>query len=591
MSVLIVSAILLIALILLVTEIFPVDRTAIGIIVALALSGVMTPQEAVAGFANPAVITVAAMFLLSRGMVRTGAVEFVVAKVLHYSRGSRNAAVVIVLLMVAGASAFINNTPVVALFIPIVLGLSCDYDISPSKLLIPVSYASILAGTCTLIGTSTNIIVSDLSASYGYGEIRMFELAGLGIPIAIIGLGAVFILSPYLMPTHISPLCVDEGKEGKQYLAELTVPPDSELVGKNPFEVLADAYPSLLIIEIIRASHIIEPPHDVAIIAADDILLVKGVADDLVRILNNKVVELPHAEEGIRFGKGTVDDLIVELIVPPQSPRIRERLLSTDLQGDPDVHIIAIQSRRQHYSEQKVQNVRLRLGDIILARCSRHKLEEMRRGTDFIIMEDIHHSIIDKSKVKWAVSIFIGVVAAATTGLADIMVCGLTGVLAMAVTRCFRLRDAYRSLDAPVLLLIVSTIALGNALDKTGAAQLYASGFLSLFEGLGAGFVLAGIILLTSISSQLLSNNATAVILMPMAISTALTLGVDPRPFIIGVCFGASACYATPIGYQTNLLVYGPGGYQYSDYIKLGVPLNLLVIAMGTAFIPRIWPF
>ena len=230
MSILIVSAILLAVPILLITEAMPVDRTAIAIIVALALSGVMTPEEAVSGFANPAVITVAAMFLLSRGMVRTGAVEFIVEKVLQYSRGSGNVAVVIVLLMVAGASAFINNTPVVALFIPIVLGLSCDYDISPSKLLIPVSYASILAGTCTLIGTSTNIIVSDLSASYGYGGIGMFELAGLGVPIAVIGL--VFILASFhrLMPEHISPLCADEDQEDKQYLAELIVPRNSALI-------------------------------------------------------------------------------------------------------------------------------------------------------------------------------------------------------------------------------------------------------------------------------------------------------------------------------------------------------------------------
>ncbi|MEE8397928.1 MAG: SLC13 family permease, partial [Desulfobacterales bacterium] len=495
MSILIVSVILLAVPVILVTEIMPVDRAAIGIIVALALSGVMTPQEAVLGFSNPAVITVAAMFLLSRGMVRTGGVEYVVEKVLHYSRGNRNAAVTIVLLMVAGASAFINNTPVVALFIPIVLGLSCDYDISPSKLLIPVSYASILAGTCTLIGTSTNIIVSDLSAFYGYGEIRMFELAGLGVPIAVIGLILIFIFSPRLMPAHISPLCDVEDKENKQYLAELIVPRGSALIGKDLMGLFASGYPSLVTIEIIRGIHIIDPVDEPVVIAADDILLVKGSADDLVRILNAKVVELPHAEEGIRFGKAAADDLIVELIVPPQSSRIRERLLSTNLQGDPDIHIIAIQSRRLHYSEQKIQNVRLRLGDIILARCSRHKLAELRRGTDFIIVEDIHHEIIDKSKVKWAISIFIGVIAAATTGLADIMVCALTGVLLMAISRCFRLRDAYRSLDPPVLLLIVSTIALGTAMEKTGAAQLYAETFLSLFEGLGPEFVLAGIIL------------------------------------------------------------------------------------------------
>jgi di/tricarboxylate transporter len=270
---------------------------------------------------------------------------------------------------------------------------------------------------------------------------------------------------------------------------------------------------------------------------------------------------------------------------------LRHRLLSTNLQDDPDVHIIAIKSRQLHYTEQKIQNVKLRLGDIILVRCSRKKLEQLRRGNDFIIVEDVHHAIIDKSKVRWALFIFSGVVLAATFGLADIMVCALTGVLLMVITRCFHLRDAYRSLEPDILLLIIGTIALGSAMAKTGASQLYAESFLSLFESWGPGIVLAGFLILTSICSQLLSNNATAVLLLPIAISTALALGVNPKPFIIGVCFGASACFATPIGYQTNLLVYGPGGYRFSDYLKMGLPLNMLVIIIGAIFIPMIWPF
>ncbi len=319
--------------------------------------------------------------------------------------------------------------------------------------------------------------------------------------------------------------------------------------------------------------------------------MVKGSADDLVGILESKNVELPHSEEANGFGPGTDEELIVELIVPPHSSLLRHRLLSTKLQDDPDVHIIAIKSRELHYTEQKIQNVKLRLGDIILVRCRRNKLEQLRRGNDFIIVEDVHHAIIDKSKVRWALLIFGGVVAAATFGVADIMVCALTGVLLMVITRCFHLRDAYRSLEPDVLLLIIGTIALGTAMAKTGATQLYAESFLSLFKGMGPGFVLAGFLVLTSVCSQLLSNNATAVLLLPIAISTALALGVDPKPFIIGVCFGASACFATPIGYQTNLLVYGPGGYRFSDYLKMGLPLNTLVIILAAIFIPLLWPF
>ena len=591
LSIWIVSAVLLIALILLITEKAPVDRISIGIMVVLALTGILTPEEAVAGFANPAVITVAAMFLISRGLIRTGAVEFIAESVLRFSQGNRTIAFIIILGVVAGASAFINNTPVVVLFIPIIMGLSCDYDLSPSKVLIPVSYASILAGTSTLIGTSTNIIVSDLSAGYGYGPIKMFELTSLGIPIAIVGLIFLVVFANRMMPSRAAPMCEIKDREDQRYLAEFVVSEQSRLIGEDPVAYFASQYQSLIPIEIVRASHIIDPFRQPVRLQKDDMLLVKGLADDLVGILESKNVELPHSEEETDFGPGTDAEQIVELIVPPHSSLLRHRLLSTNLQDDPDIHIIAIKSRQLHYSEQKIQNVKLRLGDIILVRYSRQKLEHLRKGNDFIIIEDIHHAIIDKSKVRWALVIFGGVVTAATLGLANIMVCALTGVLLMVITRCFHLRDAYRSLEPDVLLLIIGTIALGTAMAKTGATQLYAESFLNLFTGLSPTMILGAFLVLTSVCSQLLSNNATAVLLLPIAISTALALGVSPRPFIIGVCFGASACFATPIGYQTNLLVYGPGGYRFSDYLKMGLPLNILVIVMGTLFIPKIWPF
>jgi di/tricarboxylate transporter len=244
-----------------------------------------------------------------------------------------------------------------------------------------------------------------------------------------------------------------------------------------------------------------------------------------------------------------------------------------------------------HYVDQKIQSLKLQVGDIILVRCSKAKLDQIRNERDFIIVEDVHHQIIHKRKARWAVLIFLGLITAASTGLADIMVCALTGVFLLVITGCLNLRDAYRAIRGDVLLLIVGTIALGTAMEKTGASQLYAERFLSLFGDARPTAVLAGVILLTSISTQLLSNNATAVLVLPVAIATALKIGVDPKPFIVAVCFGASACFASPIGYQTNLLVYGPGNYRFGDYLKLGIPLNLLVIVLGTLLIPVFWPY
>ena len=591
MDVWIVSAILIVALVLLITEKLPVDLTAIGILVSLIFTRILTPLEAIAGFASPAVIAVGAMFLVSKGMIRTGAVGFIGQKVIEYSRGSPKLALLVILLIVGLASAFINNTPVVVLFIPIVLSLSCELDISPSKFLIPISYASILAGTCTLIGTSTNIIVSDLSVMHGYGALGMFELSVLGVPIALLGVTFLLLAAPRLMPSLHSPICELKDSHHRRYLAELSIPRGSRLIGQDPGRVFAEKYPFLEMLELIRYSHIYYPDRDRVTIAPDDLLLVKSSANDLVEILHSNTVELPLSERGMNFGAGEKESLIVELIIPPQSSLLGERLLESRLRRDPDIHIIAIQRSGLHYTEQKIHDVKLKIGDILLVRCPITRLERLRGQTDFIVVEDVHHEIVHKRKARVCFLIFGGMVAAATSGMADIMVCALAAVFFMILTGCLQLRDAYRALQGNVLILIVGTIALGTAMEKTGASRYYAEAFLQIFADVGPITALGAIILLTSISTQLLSNNATAILLLPIAISTALGLGLSPKPFIIAVCFGASACFATPIGYQTNLLVYGPGRYRFSDYLKLGIPLNIIVLLMGSWFIPMLWPF
>ncbi|MGD2187892.1 MAG: SLC13 family permease [Desulfobacterales bacterium] len=591
MAIWLVSVILVIAMLLLITEKLPVDLTSIGIMVVLILIGILTPAEAIAGFASPAVITVGAMFLISKGMIRTGAVGFISQKVTEYSRGSATLAMFLILIIVGTASAFINNTPVVVLFTPIILSLSCELKFSPSKFLIPISYASILAGTCTLIGTSTNIIISDLSAAAGFGSLGMFELSVLGLPIAVLGIFFLMLAAPKLMPSMHSPVCELKDDEHRRYLAEMKIPRGSRIIGENPETYFSQKYPGMEVLELIRYSHVFYPDRDQVQIAPDDLLLVKGSANDLVELLHDDLIELPMAEQGLDFELEEKESLIVELIIPPQSSLVGERLVASRLGRNPDIRIIAIKRRELHYAEPNVKDVRLKIGDILLVRLSESSLDRLRGETDFIIVEDVHHEIVYKRLARRAFIIFGGMVLAATTGIADIMVCALAAAFLMVLTGCLQLRDAYRAIDGRVLLIIIATIALSAALQKTGASEFYASAFLSLFSGAKPVFVLSGLMLLTSISTHVLSNNATAVLLLPIAISAAQGLGVDPKPFIIAVCFGASACFATPIGYQTNLLVYGPGGYRFSDYFKLGMPLNLIVLVMGSIFIPMIWPF
>jgi di/tricarboxylate transporter len=591
MTIWLVTLILVVAMILLITEKLPVDVTSIGIIVVLPITGILAPTEAIAGFASPAVITVGAMFLISKGMIRTGAVGFISQKVIDYSRGSHILAIFLILVIVGTASAFINNTPVVVLFIPIILGLSCELDFSPSKILIPVSYASILAGTCTLIGTSTNIIISDLSAAQGFGSLGMFELSPLGGPIALLGICFLIFAAPKLMPSMHNPVCELKDDEHRRYLAELQVPRGSRIIGENPEFYFSQKYPGMEVLELIRYSHVFYPDRDTVKIAPDDLLLVKGSANDLVEILHDDLVEIPMVEQGLNFEAEKKESLIVELIIPPHSSLLGERLVASRLRRDPDIHIIAIKRRELHYAEPKVKDIRLKIGDILLVRLPESSLDRLRGETDFIIAEDVHHEIVHKRLARRAFLIFGAMVVAASTGLADILICALAAAFLMILTGCLQLRDAYRAIEGRVLLIIIATIALSAALEKTGASEFYARTFLSLFSGLSPAYVLSGVLLLTSISTHLLSNNATAILLLPIAISAAQGLGVDPKPFIIAVCFGASACFATPIGYQTNLLVYGPGGYRFSDYLKLGIPLNLLVLMMGSLFIPMIWPY
>lgn len=591
MDIVLVSGILVLTLYLLITEKISVDLTAVGIMVLLVVSRILTPKEAVLGFANPAVITIGAMFIVSKGLLRTGGIEFIGRKVVAVARHNLNAALALILFTVAVSSAFINNTPVVILFIPVVMTMCCDLGLSPSRFLIPVSYASILAGTCTLIGTSTNIIISDLSNDFGYGVLSMFELSIIGMPIALVGILFLLFAAPRVLPALANPICQLQDAEHRKYLAELSIPKGSKLVGRDLDKALQDKYSGIDVIELVSQSHIYRPNRDSRIIAADDILLVKGELNDLVEILQKEEAELPYSDKGLTMGAQKDAPIVVELIVAPNSSALGCTLSHTDLARDPEVNIIAVKRSNLHMTERQIHDVRLKIGDILLVWCQGSKLASLRTQMDYIVIEDVYEEIVHKRKAAWSIINFVGMVGTAAMGLADIMTCALTAAFLMVVTGCLQMRDAYRALQGDVLLLIAGTIALGLGMQKTGASQLYAESFLSLFHGFSPTIILGAIILLTSISTQILSNNATAVLILPVAISTALGIGVDPKPFIIGVCFGASACFATPMGYQTNLMVFGPGGYSFKDYLRLGIPLNIFIILAGMFAIPLIWPF
>jgi di/tricarboxylate transporter len=591
MEIALVSVILVATLVLLVGEWLPMDLTAIGVMVLLMGTGLLTPAEGLAGFSNTAPITVGALFVVSAGLTRTGALDVVSNRIVSLTRGRSNLFLLISLTICGVLSAFVNNTPVVILFISIVMAYCCKYKKSPSKFLIPISYMSILAGTCTLIGTSTNIIVSDLGQQMGCQKIDMFELSTLGVPIALVGGAFLYLFSNRLLRGHKEPICELQPGDNQRYLSEVLVPVDSPIVGHEPREALRRDLARAEVFEVTRGRKVHDPREENLALAEGDRLLIKGSAGDLLELLEEGLVVLPEGRRGPRPKPYHRASMIAELIVPPNSMLAGARLADTELARDDALHIIGVKRRHQRYGWERASRLKMAVGDVLLVQGPQERFRQLGVSEDVVVVDNVFRIIRWRRRAWIAAALFGAMVVLASTGLLNILVAALGTAFLMILTGCLRLQTAYRSVDVKVLLLIIGTIALGKALQTTGAADLYAQSFLYLFADAGPHVVLAGFIVLTSLLSHFLSNNSTAALLVPLALATAMALGVNPRPFLIGICFGASACYATPIGYQTNLLIYEPGGYRFTDYLRLGLPLNLLVGASAAIFIPYIWSF
>jgi len=590
-DILIVTLILLVALALLISERLPYDLTAIGIMVALMVAGILAPREAVAGFANPAPLTVGALFIVTKGLIRTGGLLFLTRLLAATTKGRPRRILVICLVLVGVLSAFVNNTPVVVLMLSVILGLSGRFEISPARFLMPISFISILAGTMTLIGTSTNIIVSDLAVTAGLAPLGMFELARVGGPTALLGGVLLFLLSDRLLPRTHTPIFHTGRSERHRYIAELAIPADSPHIGLEVRAALHADHPAMEVHEVLRDNRVRYPETDDCTLAAGDMVLVSATAAELIELLGRGTVTLPEAGGDALPKPYDLETQIVEAIVPPESRLLGRRLANTRLGRDDDLYVLGVQRRRVHYTERRMARLRLQVGDILLVQSRDRGLKRLRASADLVIVEDTVPRIINRTRAPVALVIFVAMVAVAAFGVANILTAALAAAFLMVVTGCLSMHEAYKAIDVPVLVLIIGTIALGAAMTVSGAADLYAQGFLGLFHGAGPEVVLAAFIVLTSLLSHVLSNNSTAVLLVPIGIATAGALGVDPRPFVVGICFGASACFATPIGYQTNLLVYGPGGYRFTDFLRLGMVLNVVVWVMAALLVPRFWPF
>jgi di/tricarboxylate transporter len=575
---------------LMVWEKLSLDLVALLAFSVLLATGILTPTEAFKVFSNEAAITVACMFILSAALEHTGVIQSIGQRLNRLVGRSDWSLLLVVLPAVVLLSAFINNTPVVVVFMPILISLAATRGIKPSKLLIPLSFASIFGGTCTLIGTSTNILVSSTAQEMGQMPLSMFELAKVGAILALGGLVYLLVIGRRLLPDRETLASVLQTMESKQYLTEAVVVPGSPLVGKTLTNTPLANQPKARVLEVIRlGAPMTEPLNEIAFKPGDRLRLTMELASvvDLKSLAGIEII--PKAKLGVEV-VGAEKAVVAECVVGPQSSLIGHSVRQVNFRRRYGLLVLAVH-RKGVNLRQDFADVRLQYGDTLLVEGPESAVQELRDSRDFLLLLDVPY-VRKRRRKKWlAVSIIASVVTLAALNVMPIAPLAIMGAVLCLVTRCLDMEEAYESVDWGIIFLIFGMLALGHALETTNGAEFIAKGIIRGLGSFGPLVVLAAIVVIASVMTAFLSNNAVAVLLTPIVIEASAALGVSARPFIIAVAIGASACFATPIGYQTNTLVYGAGGYRFSDYMKVGLPLNLLFCVLAVYFIPKFWPF
>lgn len=573
-----------------VTERLPVDLVALLVLSALLGSGVLTPEEAVSGFSSTATVTVAAMFVLSAGLARTGVMNLLGRRLETVGRLGLRPALLALMILIGAVSAFINNTAAVAIFLPVVLRLARDMGISPSKLLIPLSFASMFGGVCTLIGSSTNLLVSSVAEQHGLAPFGMFELSPLGLVLFAVGGLYMLTLGVRIIPDRRAGADLAQSFGMGDYLTEILVLPESPAVGRPLRESPLVRDLDLDVLEIHRGDRRLPAPGAETVLEAGDLLRVRGEVEKIRRA---------EAQEGIVLKSGLkwrAEDLdvseagLLEVVIAPGSALEGKTLKESGFRQIYGGTALAIRQRGEVMRE-RLATTRLRSGDVLLVEVRSDRIEALKRNPDFVIVSELDVVAPGRGKLLISTAIVASVVASATLGLLPIVGSAILGSVLLVLTRCLTLAEAYKAIEWRIIFLLGGILPLGIALETTGAARLLSSLLVDTIGAWGPVALVSAFYLLTSLLTEAMSNNATAALLAPIAISTAASLGVDPRPFLVAVTFAASASFMTPVGYQTNTLIYGPGHYRFTDFLRVGTALNLLFWLVATLLIPVFWSF
>ncbi|OUE44890.1 SLC13 family permease [Billgrantia desiderata SP1] len=562
------------------------DTILMAALAVLMISGILTPGEALAGFGNPGVMTIAVLYVVAAGLKETGAIQWLAHRLLGQPQRLRQAQLR-VLLPASGLSAFMNNTTVVAMFIPAVQEWAGRLKLPPSKLLLPLSYAAIIGGTCTLIGTSTNLVVDGLLQSEKGIGLAMFSLAWVGVPVVLIGGTFLYLFADRLLPNRQGVL--EQLEQAREYSVEVVVDEKGPLVGKS----IADAGLRHLsfgyLADIERHGRLLTAVPPSTELQAGDILIFIGApecARELRRI------------HGLKPASGDVHKLdiahhqrcLVEAVLGPDFGGLNQTVRESRFRSRYQAVILSI-SRHGRRLPGKLGDIRLQVGDTLLIETAQDFVDQYRYRKDFLLVSALNDSTPpDFRRAPVAMGILAAMVAASATGLLSILEAALLAGGGMLVTRCVPASKARRYVDLSVLVVIASSFALGAAMTKTGAAAQVAQ-WLLLIDDLAPWAALALVYLMTVLFTELITNNAAAVLMFPIAVAVAEQLGVSFMPFVIAIMFAASASFMTPLGYQTNLMVLGPGGYRFTDYLRLGAPLSLIVGITAVTLIPLVWSF
>ena len=572
------------------------DLTALALFVAIIACGLLSPQKAFSVFANPAPFTVGAMFVLSAALVRCGAIELLSGFVEKSANWSYPAVMFLLVMMVAGVSAFINNTPVVVVFLPVVLGLAHKMKLAPSKLLIPLSYAAVLGGTCTLIGTSTNLVVNGILISKHLPPFSMFELAWLGVPATLVGAIYLSFFGNRLLPVREMLTSILTEDERREYITEAFVQPDSPVIDKTLAEAGLSRAKGIRLVEIIRdgVALYIEP-EKIRLKAGDRVILScrpQGIAATRGVVGIDLISELKLGLEQIAAHEGS----LVEAVVNPHSGIVGHTVREVNFRQRFRMIVLAVHRKGRNVREQ-LDTLSLEAGDILLMMGTDQAIDALRQSEDLVLFDRARvPAISHHKKMPIVVAVIAAVVVTASFDWVPIELGALAGCLVVCITGCLKPNEAYASIEWNILFIIYGMLAAGLALEQTGAALWLASHVVDSVQAVvppehKALFVLGALYLVTTVLTELLSNNAVAALMVPIAIGIATHLGVNMQPFVMVVMFAASAAFATPIGYQTNTYVYGVGGYRFTDFVKIGVPLNALCFVVAMVVVPRVWPF